>query len=190
MEERKRLDVNGLTEAEFLKTYSSDKYPKPSLTADVIIVAKVKDSRRVLLIRRGGHPYLGCWAFPGGFANMGESIEQTAARELLEETGIEGLSLTPVGFFSKPGRDPRGWIVTQTFLAQTESELLAKAGDDAQDARWFKLEQNGNTIRLSDKDEKIEFSYLPNPVSVTPLTEERMAFDHAEMLVTALKMII
>ncbi len=185
-----RIDKNGLTEAEFLKNYSSDKYPKPSLTADVIIIAKSDDIRRVLLIKRGGHPYLGCWAFPGGFANMGESIEQTAERELLEETGIDGVTLTPVGFFSKPGRDPRGWVVTQTFLAQTESELPAQAADDAQDARWFDLKQEGSRVKLTCGDELIEFSYSDDPLSVTPLTEQRMAFDHGEMLVTALKMII
>ncbi|MBQ2819041.1 MAG: NUDIX hydrolase [Clostridia bacterium] len=185
-----RIDKDGLTEAEFLKNYSSDKYPKPSLTADVIIIAKAGDTRQVLLIKRGGHPYLGCWAFPGGFANMGESIEQTAERELLEETGINGVALTPVGFFSKPGRDPRGWVVTRTFLAQTESELPAKAADDAQDARWFDLEQEESRVKLTCGNELIEFSYSDKPITVTPLSEQRMAFDHAEMLVTALKMII
>ena len=121
---------------------------------------------------------------------MGESIEQTAERELLEETGINGLALTPVGFFSKPGRDPRGWVVTRTFLAQTESELPAKAADDAQDARWFDLEQEKSRVKLTCGDELIEFSYTDKPIMITPLSEQRMAFDHAEMLVTALKMII
>jgi ADP-ribose pyrophosphatase YjhB (NUDIX family) len=185
-----KRDKNGLTEAEFLKGYSSDKYPKPSLTADIIIISKKYDKPRVLLIKRGGHPYIDCWAFPGGFAEPGEAIEQTAARELMEETGIEGLSLTPVGFFSKPGRDPRGWVVTQTFLSQTDRDLTATAGDDARDACWFDLEREGNLITLTCGEDRISFSYSDKePFEAVYKTEQRMAFDHSEMLVKALKLV-
>ena len=58
------LDKNGLTEEEFLKSYNSDKYPKPSLTADVILLTVMQDDRHVLLIRRAGPPCIGQGAFP------------------------------------------------------------------------------------------------------------------------------
>ena len=76
-----------MTEEEFLKSYNPDKYPKPSLTADICIFAH-SDVTEILLVKRGGHPYIGKWALPGGFANKNEPIEKTASRELKEETGI------------------------------------------------------------------------------------------------------
>lgn len=190
MNNLQKRDKNGLTEAEFLKTYSADKYPKPSLTADIIIISKKSAKARVLLIKRGGHPYIDCWAFPGGFAEPGETIEQTAARELSEETGLQGLSLIPVGFFSTPGRDPRGWVVTQTFLSLVPDELNAQAGDDARDARWFELEHFENAVKLTCDDCVIEFEYSDKePAEVIYKSEQRLAFDHGEMLAKALKLV-
>ena len=84
-------DAKGLNEEEFLAQYNADKYPKPSLTADIVIFRLHDDDRLpdALFIRRKGHPYIGCLALPGGFAEKGETIETTAARELEEETGVE-----------------------------------------------------------------------------------------------------
>ncbi|WP_081677432.1 NUDIX domain-containing protein [Butyrivibrio sp. WCD3002] len=81
-------DKNGLTEEEYLKDYNPDKWKKPSLTADICIITKSEGARKILLIRRGNHPYIGKWALPGGFTQQGEKIEETASRELEEETGI------------------------------------------------------------------------------------------------------
>jgi len=117
-----KLDSNGLTEEQFLEGYNSDKYPKPSLTAD-IVVFKVREGEEfpeVLLIRRKGHPFIGCLALPGGFSEPGETIETTAARELEEETGVKGIGITLVGIYSKPGRDPRGWTVSAAFTAKVK----------------------------------------------------------------------
>ena len=80
-------DENGLTEEEFLSQYSSEGYQKPSLTADILIFRKTGDDIDLLMIRRKGHPFMGCLALPGGFAEPGETIETSAARELQEETG-------------------------------------------------------------------------------------------------------
>ena len=60
-------------------------YPRPALTADCLVV---NPHDEVLLVRRGGQPYKGCWALPGGFMEMDETLEECAVRELHEETGV------------------------------------------------------------------------------------------------------
>ena len=102
LREEKRMteelrDRNGLTEAEAIALYRTKNYPKPALTADVAVMTGRDGKYRLLMIRRGGHPYLGCWALPGGFAEEGETIEVTAARELEEETGVQDLPMELVG---------------------------------------------------------------------------------------------
>ncbi len=131
-------DKRGLTEAEAIAAYRAKNYPKPALTADVAVFAKCNGRIKLLLIRRGGHPCLGRWALPGGFAEEGETIEVTAARELEEETGIRNLPLTLVGIYSAPGRDPRGWTVSAAYAVLLDDGMIdASAGDDAAEARWF-----------------------------------------------------
>ena len=69
------IDKNGKTLEQFLAEYDSNAYERPSVTADNIVFA-IRDGKAVLLlIRRGNHPYIGQWAFPGGFVNMDESTE-------------------------------------------------------------------------------------------------------------------
>lgn len=156
-------DANGLTEREFLAAYRDRHYPAPYLTADIVLVSEGRD---VLLIRRKGHPYLGCWALPGGFVEPGESATEAALRELREETAATGFTeddLKEIGLFSKPGRDPRGWIVSDAFLIPVNRETIAfRAGDDAAEARWIPVERNGGEL------------VLPEGV--------RLAFDHADVL--------
>ena len=143
------------------------------------------ETLRLLLIRRGGHPYLGCLALPGGFANKNEQIEQTAARELEEETGITGVPLTLFGVFSKPGRDPRGWVVTVAFAAVVEAgSVTAQAADDAADAQWYDVAVDGGTITLTSGGETVT---LRDGVE---LGKRRMAFDHSEEVTAAIKSVL
>ena len=154
-------DKNGLTEAEAIARYREKNYPKPALTADIAVFARSGDGLKLLLIRRGGHPCLGCWALPGGFADEGETIEHTAARELEEETALTGLDLRLVGIYSAPGRDPRGWTVSAAYAVCVEAgQLHAVAGDDAAEAGWFDV-RNGAVV-------------LPEG--------EKPAFDHAQII--------
>lgn len=172
-------DKNGLTEREFLAAYRSDIYPKPSLTADVAVFSRSGEDLRLLLIRRGGHPCLGCLALPGGFANRNEPVEETAARELLEETGVSGVPLRLVGVFSKPGRDPRGWTVTAAFRTLVDaSKITVQAADDAADAQWYDVVL-GDEIRLRRGAEEVS---LRDGAGI--------AFDHAEIITRALEQVL
>ena len=168
-------DKDGLTEAEYLAAYAQKNYPRPYLTADLVLLAQ--DPLRVLLIRRQGHPYLGRWALPGGFAEPGESTYETALRELSEETGVDARDcrVSELGLFSKPGRDPRGWVVSDVFTAAVRCESAHPvAGDDAADARWFAVSfaEDGGLLLTAD---------------ALRLTGRDLAFDHAEILARALK---
>lgn len=145
------LDRDGLTEREFLERYREGDYERPSVATDMVIFtvtdAEVDSYRklpekelRILLIRRGGHPFLGKWALPGGFVQPMETTEQAAARELREETGVDDVYLEQLYTFSDVGRDPRTWVMSCSYMALINSDQLElKAGDDADDAAWFKV---------------------------------------------------
>ena len=135
------LDANGLTEAEYLAGYRQGDYPRPSVTADMAVFREGERGMELLLIRRGGHPFLGKWALPGGFSEPGETVDETAARELREETNLEDLPLTPFGFFSTPGRDVRAWTMSEGFVAiLPEDSPEPVAGDDARETGWFTVD--------------------------------------------------
>jgi 8-oxo-dGTP diphosphatase len=119
---------------------SGHEYPKPSLTADVVTFSLDEKGRlSVLLIKRGKDPFAGHWAIPGGFCEPTETVAESAARELVEETGIAGLPLEELRVFSRPGRDPRGWVVSVAHIAvlPVARRSEAKGSDDATDAKFF-----------------------------------------------------
>ena len=104
----------------------------PRLTADCVAV----DAKgRVLLIRRGHPPFVGHYALPGGFVDVGETVEDGCRRELLEETGVKAGKLHLVGVYSDPKRDPRFHTAAVVYLTRVRSPK-AVAGDDAAAAEW------------------------------------------------------
>ncbi len=132
-------------------------YERPSVTADCVIFCQGKQTLEVLLIERKSEPYMGCWAFPGGFMMMDEDAATAAKRELLEETGIKVGHVEQCGAFADVDRDPRDRIVTIAYYALID-KTEAVAADDAQKAEWFPID------------------------SMPPL-----AFDHDKILQAALK---
>lgn len=102
----------------------------PKLMVDVVIPSE----RGVVLIRRGSEPYQGQWALPGGFVEVGETVEEAAVREAAEETGLAVEVARLVGVYSDPGRDPRGHNVSVAFLARVLSGELAAATDASEAA--------------------------------------------------------
>lgn len=113
-------------------------YPRASVTADSVLFAQKDGQTYVLLIQRGNEPYKGCWAFPGGFLNMDETVTHCAERELEEETGIVLTGMQLVGIYSDVERDPRGRVVTAAYTAMTTMPE-AVASDDAAAAKWWPL---------------------------------------------------
>ena len=107
----------------------------PHLTTDCVI----RDNEgRVLLIRRKNEPFKGAYALPGGFVDIGETVEAACRREVLEEAGIAVGELRLVGVYSDPSRDPRGHTVSVAYMTLLPRAPSPKAGSDAEAADWVK----------------------------------------------------
>ncbi len=120
-------------------------YPRPCVTVDAALFSQTKMGIKILLIERGNEPYKAMWALPGGFVDMDETCETAAVRELEEETGVSGVTLTQFRTYSAVKRDPRHRTITVVYFALVdENRLTATAGDDAADARWFHIQNLPN----------------------------------------------
>jgi 8-oxo-dGTP diphosphatase len=133
-------------------------YPRPALTVDIVLFSKEVETLSILLIQRNNPPFEGMWALPGGFVDMNETLEHAAKRELEEETGIKDVSLDQFYVFDATDRDPRCRTISVVFTGLFNSELAIIAGDDAGEAKWYKVDE------------------LPN-----------LAFDHSEIIKKALE---
>jgi 8-oxo-dGTP diphosphatase len=121
--------------------YDASRYERPSVTVDAVALRLRDGDLEVLLIRRKNDPYKGFWAIPGGFIEMHERLEVSAAREFREEAGIAVSPQRLVQFFTAgdPERDPRTRVISVVFLTVLSETSAACAGDDAADVRWFSL---------------------------------------------------
>lgn len=116
------------------------KYPHPAVATDCVIFGFDGMKLKVLLIERGLEPFLGKWAFPGGFVRMDETADDGAKRELREETGLTPEYIEQFHCFSDPGRDPRERVISIAYLALVRTAEV-EGGDDAAQARWFALDE-------------------------------------------------
>ncbi len=105
----------------------------PLVAADAIVELGDRAGRPIVLVERRHEP-LG-WALPGGFVNVGETVEHAAIREVREETGLDVILGVLLGCYSRPDRDPRGHTVSLVFTAVARGEPVA--GDDARDVGVF-----------------------------------------------------
>ena len=116
------------------------KYPHPAVTTDCVVFGLDGPQLSILLIERGGEPYKGCWAFPGGLMDIDETAEQGAVRELYEETGLTLKYLKQFGTFTAVNRDPRERVITIAYYTLTHKSDV-KGSDDAAKAQWFPLDK-------------------------------------------------
>jgi 8-oxo-dGTP diphosphatase len=134
-------------------------YARAALTVDCVVFGLDEADLKVLLIERGLEPFKGKWALPGGFVRVEETLEEAARRELEEEAGLKQVFLEQLYTFGAVVRDPRERVVSVAYYALVKlAAHETRAATDAADARWFAL------------------SKMP-----------KLAFDHAEILATALR---
>jgi 8-oxo-dGTP diphosphatase len=168
---------------EFLASYDPRAYDPVAVAIDVVALTIRDGALHVLLVRRGAPPQEGMWALPGGFvrntrgeggAVRAEGLDEAAARELAEETGVDSpgrVHLEQLAAYGDPGRDPRMRVVSIAYLAFAAEMPDPRAGGDAADAAWTPVDALGLTGEGTQR----------------PGTTRRLAFDHAVILTDGLE---
>ena len=132
--------LRGTSEAEAVP-YDPSAYPSFAVTVDIVILTVHEERLQVVLIERGGEPFRGAWALPGGFKRPDETLDAAAGRELEEETGVAApKGLRQFGAYGDPGRDPRTNVVSVAYVAALPSVEGLVGGTDAADARLFPVQ--------------------------------------------------
>lgn len=190
----------GLTEKEFLQQYNPGDYERPSVTVDTILFAlnEKMDSLKILLVKRKDHPFINCWAFPGGFVDIKESSHEAAIRELKEETGLDNVYVEQLYTYTNPKRDPRMRIIDIAYFALLDHIPNVSGHDDASDAAWFDVSLKDDKLKIIsiEKNVRIEYdltktNYKHGKIEVSGYVEpvlqsnsnSKLAFDHTEILV-------
>jgi 8-oxo-dGTP diphosphatase len=143
-----------------------------ALTVDIVVLT-IRDERlSVLLVERGGEPFAGTWALPGGFVTTDEDLTTAARRELAEETGVDAdvVHLEQLRTYAAPHRDPRGRVATVAHLAFVPDLPTPVAGSDASAARWWPVAD----IETGTDTDTVDVPPTPNAPA--------LAFDHAVIL--------
>lgn len=149
MQDKVLKNKSGLTEEQFLAAYDASRFERPSVTVDMLIFTVTDEEKesyrklpekklRLLMVKRGEHPFIGQWALPGGFVQMDESLDDAALRELKEETNIDNIYMEQLYTWGDVGRDPRTRVISVSYMSLVDSSTLdIKANDDADDVKWF-----------------------------------------------------
>ena len=197
-----------ISEEEYLKNYNPSEFERPSVTVDNVIFSvfetKTGNYRKnseqnlyLLLIQRGEHPFINKWALPGGFVRMDESIEESAYRELKEETNLENIYMEQLYTFGDVKRDPRMRIISTAYMALIKAgNTELKADTDARAVSWFKLTyefQEHEKLKIRLENGKIVLNadlildnkeHGENRIKIEKTGE--LAFDHAKIIGYAL----
>ncbi|MGG4452147.1 NUDIX hydrolase [Brevibacillus porteri] len=173
MKEKSHVNKQGQTEQEYLETYDVSQFERPSVTVDMLVFTVMDEleenyrklspkSLKILLVKRGEHPYIGQWALPGGFVTPGESLEEAARRELRTETNVDDIYLEQLYTWGDTGRDPRTWVISTSYMALVDgSSLQLQAGDDADEAEWYRIEDRWlKETKTATKDGSITEKWL------------------------------
>lgn len=124
------------------ENYDVESFERPSVTVDVVIFSLIDEKLKVLLIKRKQWPFQGMWAIPGGFVRMEEALEEAAARELEEETGVKNVFMEQLYTFGEPDRDPRTRVITVAYFAIVPADAIEhhEAGSDAEATGWHEMD--------------------------------------------------
>ncbi len=122
-------------------TYNAADYDRPSVTVDVVIfsLSLDDDDLRVLLMKRQQWPHAGQWALPGGFVQLGESLDQSAARQLQTKAGIDSVYLEQLYTFGDVNRDPRTRVLTIAYFALVPMSAVQIRDDEDSHTAWFSI---------------------------------------------------
>lgn len=209
-------------ERKYLEQYHIEAFQRPSIATDIVVFSIMNDGKtdnyrkpadkalKVLLVKRANYPYINMWSLPGGFCRPDEDVFDTAKRELFEETNIRRSYLALAGIFGEKDRDPRGWIISNTYMALVNAdEYEVRTGTGAWEAKWFKLDidkkhiekeiagesiaiKNRYELRLTNAQEDLriggeideykEFKDYHETVRYDIVENEEVAFDHLKIL--------
>ncbi|MDO4193643.1 MAG: NUDIX domain-containing protein [Erysipelotrichaceae bacterium] len=197
-----KVNAQGLTEKEFLEQYDDSVFRHPSNTVDMVLMTVSEGQLKLLLIRRGNHPWIGQWALPGGFVDFDEDLDDAVLRELKEETAIdEEFYFTQLYTFGSADRDPRTRIISTMYLALTDESNIrkSKAGDDAAETGWFTVKRtvtsqddgHQTSVLTLDKDDvhiayeitdKANRNYVKTASRLLEESSEALAADHIKAI--------
>lgn len=180
---------DNMDEKEFLTKYDPEKFKRPSIAVDTIIFSIQHDELKVLLVKRGEHPFKGTWAIPGGFVRHDESVDDAAKRELLEETGVSGVYLEQLFTFGDVNRDPRTRVISISYYSilgyDDLSSTKLSASFDVDDVDWFNISDLPelafdhkiilryalNRLRNKLEYSTVAFEFLPERFTLTELQQ-------------------
>jgi len=122
-------------------SYDKNAYERPSVTVDITVCSYFDSNLQILLIKRSEDPFNGYWAIPGGFVdvNKRESLEETAARKLFEETSLSGIQVEQLKTYGDPDRDPRMRIITVAYFGLVPYNTMLHSVRENNVLRWFSI---------------------------------------------------
>ncbi len=156
-------------EQAFLDAYDPAPFPRPSVAVDVVVLTILEQRLQVLLYRRGAFPFRDCWALPGGFVGLEESLDAAAARLLASKAGLRGVYLEQLYSFGAPQRDPRTRVISVAYYAlvpprQLEDPARSEVRLAPLQVPW-EGEAGGPVLARDERDRELA-----------------LAFDHADIL--------
>lgn len=196
------------SEEEFLKEYDSSKFEKLSMTVDIMVCSvsskestnyRKNDNKKmsILLVKRDTYPFKDKWCLPGGFINIDEDLDNAPKRILKRETNIDDIYLEQLYTFGRVTRDPRMRIVSTSYIALIDKNLLKENINE--NASWFDIElqeekNNFVDIILTNGRETISFQikkelrkHTTDRYEFITTKNESIAFDHTEVILSGIE---
>jgi 8-oxo-dGTP diphosphatase len=127
-------------------------HPPFGVAVDLVVLTVIDGVLQALLIERGEEPFAGELALPGGFVHIDEGLDEAAARELTEETGVRVAHLEQLATYGDPHRDPRMRVVSVAYLAMVPEPPSPTAGTDATAAAWTSVRGLSSKLLAFDHD--------------------------------------